>query len=141
MTGPQPAAAGPTRPADVDTGFWLWLVALPLMTTGYVVNLLTAPEVASSAVSYLIVGLTALVVVVVVATFLMLMRSGYRWARTALTGGAIASVISALSALSHNDSRPAIAMLLAVTAIVGSVLIAAGTFLLHRTDSQKYFSQ
>jgi hypothetical protein len=146
MTGPdigtQPtAAAQPTRPADVDTGFWLWLAALPLMTTGYVVSLLASPEVADLPVSYPIVGLSALVVVVVVATFLMLMRSGYRWARTGLTGGGIASVVYMMSGLSHADARPAVAVTVAVTGIVGSVLIAAGTFLLHRTDAQEYFTR
>lgn len=134
-----PVAASPGRPADVDTGFWLWLAALPLMTTGYVVGLLTSPEVPATAVTYPIVGLTALVAVVVVATFLMLMRSGYRWARTLLTGGGIASVVSAVGGLSNADARPAVAVTLAVTGIIGSVLIAAGTFLLHRAEAQEYF--
>lgn len=135
--GSQPPSA--TRPTDVDTGFWLWLAALPLMTTGYVVSLLAAPEIADLPVTYPIVGLTALVLVVVVATFLMLMRSGYRWARTLLTGGGIGSVVYAVNGLSHADARPAVAITLAVTGIVGSVLIAAGTFLLHRKDAQQYF--
>lgn len=141
--GPEPTAATQqTRPADVDTGFWLWLAALPLMTCGYVVSLLTSPEVADvAAVTYPIAGLSALVVVVVVATFLMLMRSGYRWARTVLTGGGIASVVYALSGLAHSDARPAVAVVVAVTGIVGSVLIAAGTFLLHRADAQAYFTR
>ena len=30
MTHQQPTGA-PARPADVDTGFWLWLIALPLL--------------------------------------------------------------------------------------------------------------
>lgn len=146
MTGPQigsqpPAAAPPARPADVDTGFWLWLAALPLMTIGYVVSLLASPEIADMPVTYPIVGLTALVLVVVVATFLVLMRSGYRWARTGLTGGAIGSVAYAVSGLSHADARPAVAVTLAVTGIVGSVLLAAGTFLLHRGDAQEYFTR
>ncbi|MGB5795181.1 MAG: hypothetical protein WBH51_05235 [Mycolicibacter algericus] len=146
MTGPDtgsqpPAATRPARPADVDTGFWLWLAALPLMTTGYVVSLLVAPELAEMPVTYPIIGLTALVMVVVVATFLVLMRSGYRWARTVLTGGAIASVAYAMSGLSHPDPRPAVAVTIAVTGIVGSVLIAAGTFLLHRSDAQEYLTR
>ncbi|BBX24129.1 hypothetical protein MTER_35400 [Mycolicibacter terrae] len=146
MTGPEiasqsPAATRPARPADVDTGFWLWLAALPLMTTGYVVGLLASPEIAELPVTYPMVGLTALVVVVVVATFLMLMRSGYRWARTGLTGGGIASVVYAVSGLSHADARPAVAVTVAVTGIVGSVLIAAGTYLLHRADAQEYFTR
>jgi hypothetical protein len=119
----------------------LWRAALPVIATGDVVSLLTSPEVADLPVSYPIVGLSALVVVVVVATFLMLMRSGYRWARTGLTGGGIASVVYAMSGLLHADARPAVAMTVAVTGIVGSVLIAAGTFLLHRTDAQEYFTR
>lgn len=143
MTGPDLGSQPPavTRPPDVDTGFWLWLAALPLMTTGYVVSLLAAPEIADLPVTYPIVGLTALVLVVVVATFLMLMRSGYRWARTLLTGGGIGSVVYAVNGLSHADARPAVAVTLAVTGIVGSVLIAAGTFLLHRADAQQYFTR
>ncbi|MEB3032498.1 hypothetical protein [[Mycobacterium] nativiensis] len=139
MTEPPDVTVQPTRPADVDTGFWLWLAALPLMTTGYVVSLLASPEITATVVTYPIVGLTAVVMVVVVATFLMLMRSGYRWARTLLTGGGIASVVYTVSGLSNADARPAVAVTLAVTGIIGSVLIAAGTFLLHRTDAQKYF--
>lgn len=141
MTGPPgaPQPPGAARPADVDTGFWLWLAALPLMTTGYVVSMLASAEVA--AVTYPIVGLTAVVVLVVVTTFLMLMRSGYRWARTLLTGGALAAVVYAVSELTHADARPAVAVTLAATGIIGSVLIAAGTFLLHRTDAQEYFTR
>lgn len=139
MTGPQDPAPG--RPADVDTAFWLWLAALPLMTTGYVVSLLTSSDVAAPAVTYPVVGLTAVVAVVVVVTFLMLMRNGYRWARTVLTGGGIASVAYAVSGLTHADARPAVAMTVAVTGIVGSVLIGAGTFLLHRADAHQYFTR
>ena len=29
------------RPADVDTGFWLWLIAVPLMVAGYLVDLVS----------------------------------------------------------------------------------------------------
>ncbi|KLO28299.1 membrane protein [Mycolicibacter heraklionensis] len=140
--GPEPTVdAQPARPADVDTGFWLWLTALPLMTCGYVVSLLTAPDVHATAVTYPITALMALVVVVVVTTFLMLMRSGYRWARTVLTGGGIAAIVNAVSTLSHADARPAVALVVAATGIVGSVLIAAGTFLLHRSDAQRYFTR
>jgi len=85
--------------------------------------------------------LTAVVVVVGVATFLVLMRAGYRWARTLLTGGGIASVVYVVSGLAHSDARPAVAVTVAITGIVGSVLIAAGTFLLHRIDAQQYFTR
>ena len=36
--------AGQARPLDVDTGFWLWLAALPLMVTGYLVDLVGAAD-------------------------------------------------------------------------------------------------
>ena len=34
-----PPTAAPPRPADVDTGFWLWLAALPLLVIGCLVVL------------------------------------------------------------------------------------------------------
>ena len=34
----QPPTGAPARPADVDTGFWLWLIALPLMVIGYLAD-------------------------------------------------------------------------------------------------------
>ncbi|HET9876551.1 MAG TPA: hypothetical protein VFQ37_12440 [Mycobacterium sp.] len=138
----QPPAAPPKRPArpvDVDTGFWLWLVALPVMTTGYVVNLLSSPAVARTGALYPAVVLIAVVLCAVVVTFLVLMRSGYRWARTVLTGGGVAAVVYAITALFDADVKPVIAVTSAVTGIVGSVLIAGGTFLLHRSDAQGYF--
>ncbi|BBY34158.1 hypothetical protein BST33_02795 [Mycolicibacter minnesotensis] len=136
-----PAEPLPGRPVDVDTGFWLWLVALPLMTCGYVVSLLSAPELPPTVVTYAVVGLMALVLGVLVATFLMLMRSGYRWARTVLTGGGIAAIVYTVSGLTTADPRPAVAVIMATTGIVGSVLIAAGTFLLHRSEAQAYFTR
>lgn len=139
-----PPAIGPAsraRPVDVDTGFWLWLAALPLMTTGYVVNLLVDLAAQRTAALYPIVGLTAAMLCVVVVTFLLLMRSGYRWARTLLTGGGVAAVVYAINALLEADARPLIAVTSAVTGIVGSVLIAGGTLLLHRTDAQGYFTR
>ena len=139
MTVPPPTP--PARPVDVDTGFWLWTAALPLITTGYVVHLLTSPTLTRTTMLYPMVGLSAVVVVAVVLTFLILMRSGYRWARTVLTGGGMAAVVSALGALADADPRPAVAVTLAVTGIVGSVLIAGGTFLLHRTVAQEYFTR
>ena len=35
----QPTSATPSRPADVDTGFWLWLAALPLLIIGQIVDI------------------------------------------------------------------------------------------------------
>lgn len=134
----------PARPVDVDTGFWLWLAALPVLTAGYVVNSLASPVIGGTAAFYPVVGLIAVLVNALVVTFLLLMRSGYRWARTVLTGGGIAAVVYAVTALCFPDHQadqsPVIAVLGAVTGIVGSVLIAGGTFLLHRSDAQEYFT-
>jgi preprotein translocase subunit SecG len=126
---------------DVDTGFWIWLAALPVMTTGYVVNVLASSAISRIRVLYPVVGLFAVVVCAVVVTFLVLMRSGYRWARTALTGGGVATVVYAVTRLFDADARPVTALISAVTGIVGSVLIAGGTFLLHRQDAQGYFTR
>ena len=76
------------RPDDVVTGFWLWTAALPLSVIGYVINLLTTPERAISGYAYAVSGLMLFIIAVLVATFLVLLRQGYRWARSILTGGA-----------------------------------------------------
>ena len=51
------------------------------------------------------------------------MRSGRRWARTALTGGGVAAVVYAVTGLFDADARPLIAVFSAVTGIVGSVFL------------------
>src|SRR6201991_2230691 len=105
MTEPHPTSTEPIRPVDVDTGFWLWVAALPLMVVGYVVDLvatadrnLPAPVVAMSVVFVVILA-------AVVLTFQILMRHGYRWTRTLLTGGGVASVVYVVSSLFTVD-RP-----------------------------------
>ncbi len=127
------------RPTDVDTGFWLWLVAVPLMVTGYVVDLVSTERPHPPLVVYAISGTFVFVLAAIVVTFLFLMRQGYRWARTLLTGGGVASVVYAGSSLFSVDRPPTPAVLYAVTAIVGSVLIAGGVFLLHRKDAHSFF--
>ncbi|MBB3605207.1 hypothetical protein FHT40_004891 [Mycolicibacterium sp. BK556] len=140
MSHQQPSEA-PARPADVDTGFWLWLIALPLMVIGYVANAYFA---AGKQASFLVVGvsvLIALTVAAVVVTFLFLMRSGYRWTRTLLTGGGLATVIYTGANLFGADRDPVQAVIFAVTGIIGSVLILGGAFLLHRQDAQGFFTK
>ena len=127
------------RPTDVDTGFWLWLAAVPLMVTGYVVDLVSADRPHPPLVVYAISGTFVFVLAAIVVTFLFLMRQGYRWARTLLTGGGVASVVYAGSSLFSVDRSPTPAVLYAVSAIVGSVLIAGGVFLLHRKDAHGFF--
>jgi hypothetical protein len=131
----------PHRPVDVDTGFWLWIAALPLMVIGYVVDLVVSaanhPPTIVSAISAIFV----IVMSAIVVTFTILMRHGYRWARTLLTGGGIASVVYAGTSLFTVARPPAAAITYAVTAIVGSVLIVGGVFLLHRKDAHAFFTK
>ena len=147
MTGPS-AAGAPPRPADVDTGFWLWLVALPLLLIGQVVDIFTAGTgttsgTAAGSSTYVAIATTAIVLAVgtVVATFLWLMRSGYRWTRTLLTGGGLATIFYTLASLFGAVREPIAAVVFAVTGIVGSVLIAGGVYLLHRPDSTRFFTR
>jgi hypothetical protein len=127
------------RPADVDTGFWLWLVAVPLMVAGYVVDLVDTHRPHPPAVVYVFSGMFVFVLAAVVVTFLVLMRHGYRWARTVLTGGGVASVVYSVTSLFSTDRPTTSAVLYAVSAIVGSVLIVGGVFLLHRKDAHAFF--
>ena len=127
------------RPADVDTGFWLWLVAVPLMVTGYIVDLVSKGGPTPPMLVYAISGTFVFVLAAIVVTFLFLMRLGYRWARTLLTGGGVASVVYAGSSLFSVDRPPTPAVLYAVSAIIGSVLIVGGVFLLHRKDAHAFF--
>jgi hypothetical protein len=127
------------RPHDVDTGFWLWLVAVPLMVTGYVVDMVCSDRPHAPLVVYAISGTFVFVLAAIVVTFLILMRQGYRWARTLLTGGGVASVVYAGTNLFAVDRAPTPAILYAISAIVGSVLIAGGVFLLHRKDAHGFF--
>ena len=131
----------PQRPEDVDTGFWLWVAALPLMVIGYVVDLVMTGETRPPMIVYAVSFLFVIVIAAVVATFLILMRHGYRWARTLLTGGGIASVVYTGTSLFTVDRPAAAAITYAVTAIVGSVLIVGGVFLLHRKDAHAFFTR
>ncbi|MEI7543443.1 MAG: hypothetical protein WCJ53_01360 [Mycobacteriaceae bacterium] len=138
----QPTSATPSRPADVDTGFWLWLAALPLLIIGQIVDIyFTATTTgATMAVAVLSTAFT-LAVGAVTLTFLLLMRSGYRWTRTVLTGGGLGTIFYSLASL-ITVVRPTVsAVVFAVTGIVGSVLIGGGIYLLHRPDSHKFFTR
>ena len=127
------------RPTDVDTGFWLWLAAVPLMVAGYLVDVVSPQRPHPPAVVIVISCVFVFVIAAVVITFLFLMRLGYRWARTLLTGGGVASVVYAGTSLFSIDRATAPAVVYAVSAIVGSVLIAGGVFLLHRKDAHAFF--
>lgn len=137
MTGPDEPTA---RPEDVDTGFWLWVVALPLMVAAYVVDAVTVQEHPNALV--LAISLVfAVLLGAVVLTFLFLMRQGYRWARTVLTGGAIAAVVFSVTSLFSAERHAATAMAYVALVIIGSVLICGGVYLLHRKDSHEFFTR
>ena len=137
-----PPAGAPPRPADVDTGFWLWLAALPLLIIGQVVDIyFTATTTGASMPVLVLSTVFTLAVGAVIATFLLLLRSGYRWTRTLLTGSGIATILYTLASL-VTVVRPTLsAVVFAVTGIIGSVLIGGGIYLLHRTDSRGFFTR
>jgi hypothetical protein len=81
------------------------------------------------------------IVAAVVLTFLILMRHGYRWARTLLTGGGATTIVFVAVGLFAGDRPEVAAVVYAVTGIVGSVLIAGGVYLLHRKDAHAFFTK
>jgi hypothetical protein len=116
----------------------MWVIALPLLLTGYVVGVVTTP---GPTPTWLVYAATALFVVIVgpiVLTFLILMRHGYRWARSVLTGGGAASVVYVGSHVFGIEGPPVVAVVYAATTIVGVVLIIGGAVLLHRKDAHAY---
>jgi preprotein translocase subunit SecG len=119
----------------------LWLAALPLLVIGYVVDLVAAPIGHQPLIVYAISAVFVVVVSAVVVTFLILMRHGYRWARTVLTGGGVASVVYSATSLFTVDRPTPAALTYAITAIVGSVLILGGAYLLHRQDAHAFFTR
>ena len=137
-----PPTGAPPRPADVDTGFWLWLAALPLLIIGQVVDIYVTANSTGAAMPVLVLSTAfTLAVGAVVLTFLLLLRSGYRWTRTLLTGGGIATILYTLASL-VTVARPTLsAVVFAVTGIIGSVLVGGGIYLLHRTDSHGFFTR
>lgn len=135
-----PGTTPPGRPVDVDTGFWLWMAALPLMVTGCIADAVVTGGKHPAA----LIGATGLFVTVVAAlvvTFLVLMRSGYRWARSLLTGGGVATIFYTATSLFNVDRPLVAAVVFAVTGIVGSVLIGGGIYLVHRRDAQGFFTR
>jgi hypothetical protein len=129
------------RPVDVDTGFWLWVGSLPLLVVGQIVDLIAT---ANHRLPTAVLAMSVLFVVIlsaVVLTFQILMRHGYRWARTLLTGGGVATVVYVATNLFTVERPTAAAVIYAVCGILGSVLIAGGVFLLHRKDAHAFFTR
>jgi hypothetical protein len=56
-------------------------------------------------------------------------------------GGGLATIFYTLASLLGAAREPTGAVVFAVTGIIGSVLIAGGTYLLHRPDSQGFFTR
>ncbi|MCV7069017.1 hypothetical protein H7H51_30835 [Mycolicibacterium farcinogenes] len=138
VTEPRQSPTG--RPEDVDTGFWLWAAALALMVIGYLIDAFTGS--AGGAQHSMVVVLTVMFLMAlssIVVTFLLLMRQGYRWARTLLTAGGLVAILHSVSSLFTGERQDAAAVGYAITAIVGSVLIAGGLYLLHRKDADGFF--
>jgi hypothetical protein len=137
-----PPTAAPPRPADVDTGFWLWLAALPLLVIGQLVDLYSTANSADPSTGVLVLSTVfTLAVGAVVLTFLILLRSGYRWTRTLLTGTGLGTIFYTLASLFGVARPPLPAVVFAVTGILGSVLIGGGIYLMHRTDSHQFFTR
>jgi hypothetical protein len=90
---------------------------------------------------YAVSAMVAVVVSAIVLAFLILLRHGYRWTRTLLTGGGFASAVYAGTSLFTVQRPTAAAVIYAVTTIVGSVLIVGGVFLLHRKDAHGFFTR
>lgn len=138
MTAPQQSDA---RPADVETGFWLWVAAVPLMVIGYLLDVIVTEGGDQRGFVIALAVMFTVVLSSIVGTFLILMRQGYRWCRTLLTSGGLVSVVQAASSLLSGDRPPAAAVAYAVTTIVGAVLIAGGLYLLHRKGSNGFFTR
>lgn len=140
VTEPQQSPTG--RPDDVDTGFWLWTAALVLMVVGFLIDVFTASMTGVQR-SMTVVFSTMFMVVLssIVVALLILMRQGYRWARTVLTSGALVSMLHSIISLLTGQRQDAAAVGYAVTAILGSVLIAGGLYLLHRKDANGFFTR
>ena len=140
-TDTPPSSSSPPRPVDVGTAFGLWLAALPLLVVGQAVDTALAPTEAAPLFVYAFTGLILFLVSSIVVVFLFLLRQGYRWARTILTGGGVASVVYVATSLFTISRGTVAALTYAVTAIIGSVLIIGGAYLLHRKDAQAFFTR
>ena len=126
---------------DVGTGFGLWLAALPILVIGQGVDTVMGPGRPRGVAVYAVAFVFLFVMSAIVLTFLILMWHRYRWARTLLTGGGVASIVYVATSLLTVQRSTAGAVIYAVTGIVGSVLIAGGVFLLHRKDAHAYFTR
>ena len=135
----QPPTPTPPRPVDVDTGFWLWLTAVPLLVVGQFADGLTAETNVDRTIVIAVAAFFALAIGGVVVGLLFVLRAGYRWARTVLTAGGVATIVYTAMSLLGVPRQPLAAVVYAVTGIIGCVLIGGGIYLLHRPDSHRFF--
>jgi hypothetical protein len=112
-----------------------------LLVIGQAVDTALAGNVPGGFMTYAITGVFLVLLSAVVVTFLLLMRHGYRWARTLLTGGGVATVVYVVSSLFTVQRGTSAAVTFAITGIFGSVLIAGGVYLLHRKDAHAFFTR
>lgn len=137
----QPLPEGSVVPEDVVTGCWLWVIALPLMVIGYVVAATTMPGPMPAWLVNASTAIFAINTAAVVVALLVLVRKGYRWARTVLTGAGAASVVYAGTTVFEYAGPALPAFVVAATSIIGSVLIGGGAYLLHRKASHEFFTR
>ena len=135
----EPSVTGTDRPSDVDTAFWLWLIALPLLVAGYISEAVTRSQSLPVVVAFTVVF--AVLLAAVVLTFLLLLRGGYRWVRTVLVAGALATIVYTVSSLFTVPRDTVPALIYAGTGIIGMVLLAGGIFLVHRKDADAFFTR
>lgn len=109
------------------------------MIAGYLSDAVTGPRSSSFLVVLAVIFVVVLATVVV--TFLMLMRAGYRWARTVLVAGALASIVYTVNSLLTAPRNTTAALIYAGSGIVGAVLLAGGVYLLHRKDANEFFTR
>ena len=107
-TGLPPGKPGerPQRPVDVDTGFWLWLTALVLLLIGQAADAFTAPTPVDRSLIVAVSAFLSLTVGGVVLSLLFLLRSGYRWSRTLLTAGGVATIVYTAMSLLDTPRQP-----------------------------------
>ena len=118
------------------------MAALPLMVISQIIDTAAAPAPKKMPVlAYALNGLFLIVVTALVVTFALLMRAGYRWARTVLTAGGLTAVMYSLTSLFTLDRGSVTAVGYAVCVIPASVLIVGGVFLLHRRDSHEFLTR
>ena len=117
------------------------MIALPLLVTGYLLDVVTGAR-GDQRLLLIVVSVTFMVVLSsIVVAFLVLLRQGYRWTRTLLTSGGVVSAMHAVSSLFTGDRPAAVAVAYAVTAIVGSVLIVGGVYLVYRKDANAFLTR